>query len=115
MTQFLTASTGAAAEGGSTLLETIISFAPLIVVVIVFYFLLIRPQQKKDKADRAMRENLDIGDEIVTAGGIIGRVVSIKEDTLVIETGSDRSKLRVAKWAVAQNISEKEKAEAEKK
>ena len=115
MTQFLTASTEAAAEGGSTLLETIISFAPLIVVVIVFYFLLIRPQQKKDKADRAMRENLDIGDEIVTAGGIIGRVVSIKEDTLVIETGSDRSKLRIAKWAVAQHISEKEKAEAEKK
>ena len=79
MTQFVTASSEAAAEGGSTLLETIISFAPLIVVVIVFYFLLIRPQQKKDKADRAMRENLDIGDEIVTAGGIIGRVVSIKE------------------------------------
>ena len=114
MTQFLTASTEAAAEGGSTLLETIISFAPLIVVVIVFYFLLIRPQQKKDKADRAMRENLDIGDEIVTAGGIIGRVVSIKEDTLVIETGSDRSKIRILKTAISQNISAKEKADAAK-
>ena len=61
-------------------------------------------QQKKDKEDKAMRENLDIGDEIVTAGGIIGRIVSIKDDTLVIETGSDRSKVRIAKWAVSQNL-----------
>lgn len=114
MTQFLTASTEAAAEGGSSLLESIISFAPLIIVVILFYFILIRPQQKKDKEDRAMRENLDVGDEIVTAGGIIGRVVSIKEDTLVIETGSDRSKLRIAKWAVAQNTSEKERKDKER-
>lgn len=113
MTQFLTAAAGAA-EGGSVL-EGVISFLPLVVVLVVFYFLLIRPQQKKDKEDKAMRENLDIGDEIITAGGIIGRVVSIKEDTLVIETGSDRSKLRIAKWAVAQNISEREKADSSKK
>ena len=66
--------------------------------------MLIRPQQKKDKEDKAMRENLDIGDEIVTAGGIIGRIVSIKDDTIVIETGSDRSKIRITKWAVSQNI-----------
>ena len=57
-----------------------------------------------------MRENLEIGDEIITAGGIVGLVVSIKEDTVVIETGSDRSKIRIAKWAVAQNITAKEKA-----
>ena len=81
------------------------SFLPLVIVLIAFYFVLIRPQQKKDKADKEMRENLDIGDEIITAGGIIGRVVSIKDDTLVIETGSDRSKIRIAKWAVSQNIS----------
>ena len=89
-----------AAEGG--ILESVISFAPIIVVLIVFYFMLIRPQQKKDKADRAMRENLEVGDEIVTIGGIVGNVVSIKEDTLVIETGSDRSKIRILKSAVGQ-------------
>jgi preprotein translocase subunit YajC len=105
----LLGSAGATAEGGS-ILDTIISFAPIIVVVVVFYFMLIRPQQKKDKEDRAMRENLEIGDEIITAGGIVGLVVSIKEDTVVIETGSDRSKIRIAKWAVAQNITAKEKA-----
>ncbi len=99
--QFLLMSGEAAAESGS-IMDTIISFAPIIVVVIVFYFMLIRPQQKKDKEDRAMRENLEIGDEIATVGGIVGNIVSIKEDTIVIETGSDRSKIRILKGAVAQ-------------
>ena len=111
MNQFLALTEGAA-EGG--ILENVISFAPIIEVIVVFYFMLIRPQQKKDKEDRAMRENLEIGDEIVTIGGIVGLVVSIKEDTVVIETGSDRSKVRIAKWAVAQNITAKEKADAAK-
>ena len=106
---YLLSAAGSATEGG-TVMDSIISFAPIVVVLIVFYFMLIRPQQKKDKEDRAMRENLEIGDEIITAGGIIGLVVSIKEDTVVIETGSDRSKIRIAKWAVAQNITAKEKA-----
>ncbi|MBQ2899762.1 MAG: preprotein translocase subunit YajC [Oscillospiraceae bacterium] len=95
-------------------MDTIISFAPIVIVLIVFYFMLIRPQQKKDKEDRAMRENLEIGDEIVTIGGIVGLVVSIKEDTVVVETGSDRSKIRILKSAVAQNITAKEKADSAK-
>ena len=109
---YLLTMSGAETEG--TIMDTIISFAPNVIVLIVFYFLLIRPQQKKDKEDRAMRENLEIGDEIVTIGGIVGLVVSIKEDTVVIETGSDRSKIRILKSAVAQNISAKEKADAAK-
>ena len=92
-----------AATGEGSIMESIINFAPFVVIIIVFYFMLIRPQQKKDKEDRAMRENLEIGDEIVTIGGIVGLVVSIKEDTVVIETGSDRSKVRIARWAIAQN------------
>ena len=107
--QLLLMSGEAAAESGSVM-ESILSFAPIVIVLIVFYFLLIRPQQKKDKEDRAMRENLEIGDEIVTIGGIVGLVVSIKEDTVVIETGSDRSKIRILKTAVSQNITAKEKA-----
>ncbi len=91
-------------ESSTSIMDSIISFAPIIIVLIVFYFMLIRPQQKKDKEDKAMRENLEIGDEIVTIGGIIGLVVSIKDDTVVIETGSDRSKVRILKSAVAQNI-----------
>ena len=109
---YLLTMSGAEPEG--SIMDTIISFAPIVIVLIVFYFLLIRPQQKKDKEDRAMRENLEIGDEIVTIGGIVGLVVSIKEDTVVIETGSDRSKIRILKRAVAHNISAKEKADAAK-
>ena len=106
---YLLTATGAAAGEGS-IMESVMSFAPILVVIVVFYFMLIRPQQKKDKEDRAMRENLEIGDEIVTMGGIIGLVVSVKEDTVVIETGSDRSKVRIIKSAVAQNLTAKEKA-----
>lgn len=111
--QFLLMS-GAAAEEGGSIMDTIISFAPIVIILVVFYFMLIRPQQKKDKEDRAMRENLEIGDEIVTIGGIVGLVVSIKEDTVVVETGSDRSKIRILKSAVAQNITAKEKADSAK-
>lgn len=107
-----TAAAETAEEGG--LLGNILSFLPLIVALLLFYFFLIRPQQKKDKEDQRMRDNLDIGDEIVTAGGIIGRVVSIKDDKLVIETGSDRSKIRIAKWAVSQNLTAAEEKNADK-
>lgn len=65
-------------------------------MIVVFYFLLIRPQKKRDKEVQKMRENIEIADEIVTIGGIIGRIVSIKDDTIVIETAGDRSKIRLA-------------------
>lgn len=73
---------------------------PLILVLVVMYFLMIRPQKKKEKKTQEMRNNLQVGDEVTTLGGIIGRVVSLREDTLVIETGSDRSKIRIKRWAV---------------
>lgn len=114
MFQFLTVAGEAATTEGSSILDGIISYAPLIIVFIAFYFVLIRPQQKKDKADRAMRENLEVGDEIVTAGGIIGRVVSVKDDTVLVETGSDRNKIRIAKWAVSQNNTAAERVAEEK-
>ena len=78
-----------------------------------FYFILIRPQRKKEKKDAEMRKNVQVGDEIVTAGGIVGIVCKLEEETLVIETGGDRSKLRIKRWAVSQNIdAEKESAAA---
>jgi preprotein translocase subunit YajC len=92
---------GSEAAGGAVLM--IAQLLPLVLVFVVFYFMLIRPQKKRDKEIQKMRSNLEVGDEVVTSGGIIGRVVSLKEDTLVIETGSDRSKLRIARWAVQTN------------
>ena len=111
--QLLTTAAAATGESGD-IWSSLLSYAPIVIVIIAFYFVLIRPQQKKDKEDKAMRENLDIGDEIVTAGGIIGRIVSIKDDTLVIETGSDRNKIRITKWAVSQNLTAAEAAKAAK-
>ena len=86
---------GAATTGfGSSILMIVIIF-------VVFYFLLIRPQKKQEKKTQQMRASLEVGDEIVTIGGIIGIIVSMKEDSLVIETGSDRSKVRLARWAIS--------------
>ncbi len=64
------------------------------------WLILVRPQQKKDKENKKMRESVDVGDEIVTIGGIYGKVVSTKEDTLTIEVGADKVKLKIARWAV---------------
>lgn len=94
--------TSSQAAGGGWL-ESIGLFLPMILMFVILYFFMIRPQKKKDKEIQDMRSGLQIGDEIITTGGIIGIVVSLKEDTLVIETGSDRSKVRIARWAVAQN------------
>lgn len=83
----------------------------LIVMILIYalifgamYLLLIRPQRKKQKEEKKMRENLMVGDEIVTIGGIYGRVISLKEDTIVIESNSDHSKLTVARWALQSNL-----------
>ena len=100
----------AAATDTASMLAT---FIPLILMIVVFYFLLIRPQKKRDKDVQKMRENIEIADEIVTIGGIIGRIVSIKDDTIVIETAGDRSKIRLARWSIQQNITATERAAQE--
>ena len=92
------------ADSGANSVMSLVSLVPLILIIVVFYFLLIRPQRKKDKQDAIMRKNLQVGDEVVTAGGVVGIVFSIKDDTVVVETGGDRSKIRVKKWAIAQNL-----------
>ena len=92
--------------------DMLASFLPLVLIIVFFYFFLIRPQRKRDKETQQMRASIEVGDEIVSIGGIIGTVVSIREDMLVIETGGDRCKIRLARWAVQQNNSA---AEASKK
>ena len=102
----------AAASGGSTtsaMLSMLITFVPLFAV---FYFLIVRPQKKREKEEKEMRESISIGDEIITIGGIIGLVVRQTDDTLVIETGGDRSKLRIQKSAVKENVTARERMQA---
>ena len=79
------------------------NFMPIILIVVMFvamYFLMIRPQKKQEKQINDMRNNLQVGDEITTIGGIIGKIVSIKEETVMIETGHDRTKIRILRTAV---------------
>lgn len=97
---FLTADVDPAAGGMFT------SILSLVLIVVVFYFFIIRPQQKQTKEANKMRSALQVGDDIITIGGIVGTIVSMKEDTMVIETGSDRSKIRITRWAVQQNVTD---------
>lgn len=86
-----------AASTTGNLYSTIIM---MVAVLAIMYFMMIRPQKKKDKAVADMRNSLDIGDNVTTIGGITGRVVALKDDTLVLETGTDRTRIRFKRWAV---------------
>lgn len=97
----LEAAESSAQSGGMSI---IVMIGYLVIIFGAMYFLLIRPQRKKQKEEKKMRENLQVGDEIVTIGGIYGRVISLKEDSLVIESASDHSKLTVARWALQTNL-----------
>ena len=73
----------------------------MIAMIAVFYFLMIRPENKKKKKMEEMRNSLSIGEEIVTIGGIIGKVVQVTEDTITFETGEDRVRIQTKKWAIS--------------
>ena len=67
----------------------------------IMYFLLIRPQKKQEKRIADMRKNIKVGDDIITIGGICGKVVKVKEDKLTIQVGADKTKFDITKWAVS--------------
>ncbi len=99
----------AGATGGSA--------SMIIMMVALFaamYFFTIRPQKKQQKREQEIRESTQIGDEITTIGGICGKVVSVKEDSIVIETGSDRNKIKFMKYAIQTNHTANEKIQAER-
>ena len=78
-------------------------YGGILMIVVLFvgmYFLMIRPQKKQEKQVNDMRNNLQVGDEITTIGGIVGKIVSIKEETITIETSHDRTKIRFLRSAV---------------
>ena len=91
---------GAAADGKNGTATYIIM---MVVLIALMYFMMIRPQKKRQKEEQEMRSSLEIGDEITTIGGIMGRVVAIKddEDAIIIETGSDRVKMKFKKWCIS--------------
>lgn len=80
-------------------------------MLVVFYFFLIRPQKKKEKDSKNMKENLQVGDEVTTIGGITGIIVRKADDTVVIETGGEKNKIRVKIWAISENATSHDDAE----
>ena len=83
------------------MVSSLLTLVPIVLIFVVMYFFMIRPQKKQEKEANAMRENLQVGDEITTIGGIIGKVVSIKDETLVLETSHDRTHIRILKSSVS--------------
>ena len=82
---------------GSTI-STLVTFA---VIIVIFYFLLIRPENKKKKTIAAMRASLAVGDEIMTIGGVVGKICAIDGDLITIETGEDRVRIQFDRAAVS--------------
>ncbi len=87
----------------------------MIAMVAIFYFLMIRPENKKKKKTEEMRNSLTVGEEIVTIGGMIGKIVQVTEDTVTFETGEDRVRIQIKKWAISTTAKmEAEEAAAKK-
>ena len=88
--------TAASAAGGG-----ISMIIMMVVLIAVFYFFMIRPENKRKKKAQEMRDNLSVGDTITTIGGIIGKIVAVRDNTIVIETSDDRVRMQLTKWAVS--------------
>ncbi|MCD8051166.1 MAG: preprotein translocase subunit YajC [Clostridiales bacterium] len=77
------------------------SIVMIVVMIAIFYFLLIRPENKRKKQATEMRNSLMVGDEITTIGGVVGTICAVKENSIVVETGADRVRIELMKWAVS--------------
>ena len=96
-----TADATASADGTSAGGSGVSMILMIVIMIAVFYFFLIRPENKKKKAAEEMRSNLSVGDQITTIGGIIGRIVAVKSESIVFETSEDRVRMEVTKWAIS--------------
>ena len=97
----LISSAYAQASGAAGQSDTLLTFLPMIAIFVVFYFLLIRPQQKKQKEARAMLDALEKGNEVVTAGGILGRIVKLDEQYVTVEIAPN-TQMVVQRGAISQ-------------
>lgn len=92
----------AAGQQASGPMGMLVSLMPMILLIVVFYFILIRPQKKKEKETKNMLANLKVGDKITTIGGIVGTVARIKDEKIVVESGTNTEKqlIMMERWAV---------------
>ena len=86
--------------------QQLVTLMPLILLIVIMYFLLIRPQKKREKAVTAMRNAIKVGDEVITIGGICGKIVKTKDETLTIQVGADKTKFEIMRWAVSKVVTD---------
>ena len=108
---FLDATTGTDATAASGSMMSLM--IPLILMFVLMYFIMIRPENKRKKKAEEMRNSLSLGDEITTIGGLTGKIVQVTEETITFETGEDRVRIQVKKWAI-QTTAKMEAEEAAK-
>lgn len=99
-------------------MEMASSILMIVVMIAIFYFMLIRPENKRKKEAAEMRNSLTVGDEITTIGGIVGTICAVKANSVVLETGADRVRIELMKWAISSKgvqVSENEKASENQK
>ena len=106
---FLTSSTSTT-NGGSPMSMILL----MVGMFAIMYFVMIRPQKKRQKEEQEMRNAVDVGDEVTTIGGICGKVVTVKEEHLIIETGADRNRMQITRWAIQSNNTANERLAAER-
>ncbi len=87
--------------GEATTGSMLMSLLPILLLFVVFYFFMIRPEKKRKKKTEEMRNSLGVGDDIVTIGGLKGKIVHVTDDSITFETGEDRVRIEVAKWAIS--------------
>ena len=98
---FLTEDAAGAVEAGAGLSSLLGMILPLVLLFGVMYFFMIRPESKRKKETAKMRNELIVGDEVTTIGGIVGKVVNIKDDTITVETGADKVRIKLMRWAIS--------------
>ena len=107
---FMDAATGGAGSNAGAMGGSWTTLIFLVLMIIAFYFFIIRPQKKQDKQIADMRNSLQVGDEVITIGGIIGTVLIIKDDKIMIETGNDKTKLTILRASVKTVLKDEDEA-----
>jgi len=92
-------------------MKNIGTFGMLALIIVAMYFMLIRPQKKRQKETDNMRNNLHVGDEVVTIGGLKGKVIKVEDDSIVVQASIDNFKIEMMKWSVSKVMRNVEKSE----
>ena len=91
------------ASGTASTGSMLTAMMPMLIILLVMYVMMVIPERKRKKAAQEMRDNIEVGDKIITIGGLVGKVVHVSADRVTFETGEDRVRIEINKWAVSTN------------